>query len=61
MEKLRIIARGGPSPGRAISRMAREVAPIKSGSTMMWEVINSLYREYCLARLHEIRQLQLSR
>jgi len=25
----------------------------------MWDIINILYREYCLARLNEMRQFEL--
>jgi hypothetical protein len=26
----------------------------------MWEIINTLYRYYCLARLHEMRKLAIA-
>jgi len=27
----------------------------------MWDIINFIYRQYCLARLNEVRRLELSR
>jgi hypothetical protein len=32
----------------------------KQWSSVMWDIINILYREYCLARLTEMRRCELS-
>ena len=34
---------------------------IKQRGAIMWDFINVLYREYCLARLTEMRRLELNR
>jgi hypothetical protein len=31
-----------------------------NGVLPMWKIINALYREYCLARLNEMRRLELN-
>ena len=31
-----------------------------TGCRPMWKIINALYREYCLARLNEMRRLELN-
>jgi hypothetical protein len=31
-----------------------------SGDSAMWDFINNLYRDYCLARVQEIRKYELS-
>ncbi|QDW38936.1 hypothetical protein FFI89_018355 [Bradyrhizobium sp. KBS0727] len=33
----------------------------KQRGAAMWDFINILYREYCLARLNEMRRFELSR
>ena len=30
------------------------------GNSVMWDIINNLYRNYCLARLHEMRKLSIA-
>jgi hypothetical protein len=30
------------------------------GNAVMWDIINILYRNYCLARLHEMRKLSIA-
>jgi len=33
---------------------------IEQRGAIMWDIINILYREYCLARLIEMRQFELT-
>jgi len=33
---------------------------VSSGDAIMWALINDLYRDYCLARLQEIRKYELT-
>jgi len=35
------------------------IYPAKQRGVAMWEIINTLYREYCIARLNEMRQSEL--
>ena len=34
---------------------------LQRGGAIMWAIINVLYREYCLARMSEMRQFELRR
>jgi len=37
-----------------------QITPAKQWSSAMWELINALYREYCRARISEMRKFSLA-
>lgn len=45
----------------ALKHSAAFIHSAKQRGAVMWNIINNLYREYCLARLNEMRQYELTR
>ncbi|WP_225711988.1 hypothetical protein [Bradyrhizobium semiaridum] len=37
------------------------LSPLNQRGLAMWDFINTLYRDYCMARLQEIRKLELAK
>lgn len=44
-----------------LKRWRRNVIRDQTLESIMWTLINILYREYCLARLHEMRRITFAR
>jgi hypothetical protein len=44
----------------ALKQTACLIDSSKQRGAVMWNIINILYREYCLARLNEMRQYELT-
>jgi len=48
-----------PVPRRCPETNACFDLPSQTTGVAMWEIVNTLYREYCIARLNEMRQSEL--
>lgn len=44
----------------SLKHSAALIRSAKQRGAVMWNIINLLYREYCLARLNEMRQYELT-
>lgn len=49
-----------PAEEKIPKRHRRSVAADQTMESIMWKLIDILYREYCLARLQEMRRFNLS-